>query len=108
MISTFHVLTTTDGRSRTSLSEAQAQRAVANTQSQASEFALRARDAALQANREIDMLRLATRHHELLTSNHVESPGSVASELRNEVREELRQSRDSMHEAAVTMTQHAW
>ena len=37
--------------------EAQAQRAVANTQSQASEFALHARDAVLQANREVDMLR---------------------------------------------------
>ena len=36
---------------------------------------------------------------------HIESQGSVASELRNEMREELRQSRGRMHEAAVTMTQ---
>ena len=125
--------------------EAQAQRAVANTQSQASEFALHARDAVLQANREIDMLRQQlqqrdqtidrlTRENTRMQANngadhtpaasrppllptpsasghspsqasHVESQGSIASELRNEMREELRESRNRMHEAVVTMTQ---
>ena len=125
--------------------EAQTQRAVANKQSQTSEFALHAQDAVLQANREIDMLRQLlqprdqtidrlTRENTRMQANNgadhtpaasrppllpsptasghspsqaspVESQGSVASELRNEMREELRKSRDRMHEAVVTMTQ---
>ena len=125
--------------------EAQTQRAAAKTQNQASEFALHARDAVLQANRAIDMLRqllqprdqtvdrLTPENTRMQANNgtnhaptasrppllpspsapgqspsqasHVESQGSVASESRHEMRQELRQSRDRMLGAVVTMTQ---
>ena len=125
--------------------EAQTQRAAAKTQSQASEFALHARDAVLQANRAIDMLRqllqprdqtvdrLTPENTRMQANNgtdhaptasrppllpspsalgqspsqasHVESQGSVASEFRHQMRQELRQSRDRMLGAVVTMTQ---